>query len=115
MAKAKDKHGEGKLEHSHIKLTYLALPVTVEDNKDGTYDVVVAVPVDDDAVPVTLSVGLTNGMENMRRADLTIIRSWFSSSWRRSNFSALPRNSVYHTSRYKRRQRSPRYSGLFIA
>lgn len=36
------------------------LPVTVEDNKDGTYDVVVSVPYSDDLVPVSLDVGLSD-------------------------------------------------------
>lgn len=34
----------------------------MEDNNDGTYDVVVAVPYSDDLVPITLSVGLSDSM-----------------------------------------------------
>jgi hypothetical protein len=41
----------------------VALPVTVEDNKDGTYDVVVSVPYSEsDSVPVILEVGLSDSM-----------------------------------------------------
>jgi filamin len=40
------------------------LPVAVEDNKDGTYDVVVTVPYDDDLVPVVLDVGISHNLES---------------------------------------------------
>ena len=40
--------------------SFAALPVNVEDNKDGTYDIVVSVPYSDELVPVTLDVGLSD-------------------------------------------------------